>query len=239
MDHAHLSGAMTFMDGKTFLKETLESLKNECIETNKQWANKLSIAPSASITTIKPSGTVSQLVDSASGIHTRHSAYYTRTVRADSKDPLALFLKEKRVPYEVDVTNASNLVFSFPIAAPSGCITRTDRTAIETLDHYLVYKRYWCEHNPSITVYVKEEEWLDVGAWVYKNLDDIGGVSFLPQNDHVYQQAPYQDLTEAEYTKLREEFPVINWEQFDSYEVDDANMNMHELACVGGFCETP
>ncbi len=237
MDHPHLSGSMTFMDGKTFLKDTLTSLKELTVETNKEWAEKIGINPSVSITTVKPSGTVSQLVDSASGIHTRHSQYYVRTVRADSKDPLALFLKEKGVPYEVDVTNVSNLVFSFPIAAPSGCITRTDRTAIETLDHYLLFKHYWCEHNPSITVYVKENEWLDVGAWVYKNLDDIGGVSFLPHNDHVYQQAPYQDLDQYTYHKLASEFPTINWEEFDSYEVDDANMNMHELSCVSGACE--
>ena len=187
----------------------------------------------------KPSGTVSQLVDSASGIHPRHSEYYVRTVRADSKDPLALFLKDRGVPNETDVTNPSNVVFSFPIAAPTGSITRHGRNAITALEHYLVYKRYWCEHNPSITVYVKENEWMDVGAWVYRHLDDIGGVSFLPHSDHVYQQAPYQDVSSEEYAKLREAFPTIDWLEFDKYEVDDATMNMHELACVGGFCETP
>ena len=239
MDHPHLSGQMTFMDGKTFLEETLTLLKNECIETNKQWAAKIGINPSVSITTVKPSGTVSQLVDSASGIHPRHSQYYVRTVRADIKDPLALFLKEKGLPNEVDVTNPSNVVFSFPIRAPSNSITRHGRSAIQALEHYLVFKRHWCEHNPSITVYVKENEWMEVGAWVYQHLNDIGGVSFLPHNDHVYQQAPYQDLTEQQFNELTATMPKIDWNEFDKYEVDDANMNMHELACVGGFCETP
>lgn len=185
----------------------------------------------------KPSGTVSQLVDSASGIHPRHNQYYIRTVRADHKDPLALFLKEKGVPCEEDVTNKSNLVFSFPMKAPDGCITRSDRTALEQLEHYLIFKKHWCEHNPSITVYVKEHEWPEVGAWVYNNLDDVGGVSFLPHSEHVYQQAPYQDITKEQYEKLLSEFPEVNWDDFDSYEVDDATVNMHELACVGGSCE--
>lgn len=244
MDHPVLSGSKMYFDDESFkndfnIRETLETLKGTTIEVNKEYADKLNIAPSASITTVKPSGTVSQLVDSASGIHPRHSDYYIRTVRADVKDPLALFLKEAGVPNEPDVTNPSNVVFSFPIAAPAGSITRHERTAIEALEHYLVFKHHWCEHNPSITVYVKESEWLDVGAWVYRNLDDLGGVSFLPHNDHVYQQAPYQDLTQNEFLELEGEFPTIDWGMFDAYEVDDATMNMHELACVGGFCETP
>ena len=140
---------------------------------------------SAAITTVKPSGTVSQLVDSASGIHPRHSDYYIRTVRADVKDPLAIFLKEKGVPCEVDVMNDSNLVFSFPQKAPQNSITRKQWNAIQQLEHYLKFKKYWCEHNPSITVYVREHEWMEVGAWVYKNFDDIGGVSFLPYNDQI------------------------------------------------------
>jgi ribonucleoside-triphosphate reductase len=187
----------------------------------------------------KPSGTVSQLVDSASGIHPRHSPYYIRTVRADHKDPLAVFLRESGVPVEEDVTNKSNLVFSFPVAAPVGSITRTDRTAIEQLEHYLTFQKYWCEHNPSITVYVKEHEWLEVGAWVYKNLADLGGVSFLPFNDHVYKQAPYQDISQEEYEQLAASFPSIDWDEFNKFEVDDATVNMHEAACIaGGFCET-
>lgn len=219
------------------LKTVLTSLKNVAIESNAEWAGKLGIPASAAITTVKPSGTVSQLVDSASGIHPRHNSHYVRTVRADHKDPLALFLKDAGVPCEVDVMNKSNLVFSFPIKAPEGCITRSDRTAIEQLEHYLTYQKYWCEHNPSITVYVKEDEWLDVGAWVYKHLNDIGGVSFLPHSEHTYQQAPYQDITAEQYETLAASFPKIDWAAFDKYEIDDANMNMHELSCVSGACE--
>jgi ribonucleoside-diphosphate reductase alpha chain len=212
-------------------------MKEKAIETNKEWADKLSIPQSAAITTVKPSGTVSQLVDSASGIHPRHSDYYIRTVRADVKDPLAIFLKEKGVPCEVDVMNDSNLVFSFPQKAPQDSITRKQWNAIQQLEHYLKFKKFWCEHNPSITVYVREHEWMEVGAWVYKNFDDIGGVSFLPYNDHVYQQAPYQDCTAPEYYKAEQEFPDLDWNEFDNYEVDDATVNMHELACVSGACE--
>ena len=215
----------------------LVSLKNEAINTNKEWAEKLGIQPSAAITTVKPSGTVSQLVDSASGIHPRHAAHYIRTVRADSKDPLALFLKDAGVPCEVDVMNASNLVFAFPQKAPEGSVTRNEVSALEQLEHYLIFQKHWCEHNPSITVYVKEHEWMDVGAWVYKHLTEIGGVSFLPHSDHVYQQAPYQDIDEATYNKLLAEFPPIDWQAFDKYEVDDSTVNHHELACVNGACE--
>lgn len=236
MDHMYLSDTVGIPGG---LSEFLKNLKQYTIDVNKEWAHILGINPSTSITTVKPSGTVSQLVNSASGIHPRYSEFYIRTVRADSKDPLATFLKEKNVPYETDVTNSSNIVFSFPIASPDGSITNKQRHAVEALEHYLIFKNAWCEHNPSITVYVKENEWMEVGAWVYKHLNDIGGVSFLPQADHIYKQAPYQEITLEEYTKLVEEFPEIDWEEFDKYEIDDANMNMHELACVGGFCETP
>lgn len=248
MDHPVLSGntkngtAPLEMDIKQHpdvLKHLLFELKNETIKTNKEWASRLGIPVSASITTVKPSGTVSQLVDSASGIHPRHNQYYIRTVRADVKDPLATFLKDQGVPYESDVTNSSNLVFSFPISAPELCITRNDRSALEALDHYLLFKQYWCEHNPSITVYVKEHEWLEVGAWVYQHLDDIGGVSFLPHSEHVYQQAPYQDITKEQYEELAEKFPIINWEDFGDYEKEDNTTASHELACVGTSCELP
>jgi ribonucleoside-diphosphate reductase alpha chain len=215
----------------------LEDLKKIAIETNKITAKNLGISPSVSITTVKPSGTVSQLVDSASGIHPRHNPYYIRTVRSDHKDPLAVFLKENGVPCEPDVTNPSNLVFSFPIKSPTNAVFRKDVNAITQLEHYLKFKKYWCEHNPSITVYVKENEWLEVGAWVYKNLNDIGGVSFLPFSDHVYKQAPYQDIDEKQYNKLISEFPKINWDEFDKYEVDDSVINYSEFACVNGACE--
>ena len=235
MDHPVLAGKIT--GNSPNLADILEELKRLAIETNQKWAQILGIPPSAAITTIKPSGTVSQLVDSASGIHPRHNPYYIRTVRADVKDPLAVFMKDAGVPCEDDVTNASNLVFSFPIKAPETAVFRQERSAIEQLEHYLTFKKHWCEHNPSITVYVKEEEWMEVGAWVYKNFDDVGGVSFLPHNDHVYKQAPYQDIDQYTYHKLASEFPEIDWKAFDAYEQDDTHMGMKELACVSGYCE--
>lgn len=232
MDHHLLSGK-----GGQGLAGQLEKLRQISIETNKGWAERLGINPSASITTVKPSGTVSQLVDSASGIHPRHAEYYIRTVRADSKDPLALFLKDNGVPCEVDVMNSANLVFSFPQKAPEGSVIRNEISAIEQLEHYLIFQKHWCEHNPSITVYVKEHEWLEVGAWVYKNLEHVGGVSFLPHSDHVYQQAPYQDCTKEQYEAAVAAFPKIDWAAFDKYEVDDSTVVMHELSCVAGHCE--
>lgn len=234
MDNPILNGSSAAGD----LGYLLTELKNETVATNAEWAGKLGINPSASITTVKPSGTVSQLVDSASGIHPRHNPFYIRTVRADVKDPLAIFMQEKGVPCEVDVTNNSNLVFAFPVAAPPGSIVRSDRSALEQLDHYLTFKRYWCEHNPSITVYVKEHEWIDVGAWVYKNMDDVGGVSFLPHNEHVYQQAPYQDISKKDYQQFVDAFPKIDWAEFDSYEWDEDTTNgSQELSCTSGSCE--
>ena len=242
MDHPFLSGrdkSAIKTDGETFtfLESALDDLRNLTISTNKEWAEKLGVEQSASITTVKPSGTVSQLVDSASGIHPRYSKYYVRTVRADVKDPLATFLTEQGVPVEPDVTNPSNLVFSFPVRSPDGAVLRNDLSALDQLEHYLIYKRYWCEHNPSITVYVREHEWLAVGAWVYEHLDDCGGVSFLPHSDHVYQQAPYQEIDASEYFRREQEWPTIDWSAFNAYEGDDTNVNMHELACVGGVCE--
>jgi ribonucleoside-triphosphate reductase len=233
MDNGPLSGRTGSID----LKHWLNSLKDEAITTNKQWSSKIGIEPSTAITTVKPSGTVSQLVDSASGIHPRHSEFYIRTVRSDHKDPLAIFLKEKGVPVEVDVTNPSNLVFAFPIKAPAQAVYRNNVSALDQLEHYLIFKKYWCEHNPSITVYVKDHEWLAVGAWVYEHMEDIGGVSFLPFSDHIYQQAPYQDLDAPTYNKLASEFPKIDWKEFDEYEVDDSVINYSEFACVNGACE--
>jgi len=221
------------------LNEVLNLLKNEVIKTNKEYADRLGIPHSVAITTVKPSGTVSQLVDSSSGIHARHSDYYIRTVRADVKDPLAIFMKDKGVPCESDVTNPSNLVFSFPCMAPNGSVTRTERSAIQCLEHYLSYKRHWCEHNPSITVSVKEHEWMDVGAWVYRNMKDIGGVSFLPETDHIYQQAPYQEIDEDTYMQLSEAMPELSWDEFNLYEKGDTTTGMQELACVSGNCELP
>lgn len=235
MDHPVLGGHDLF--GHVSLDTALKGLKDVAINTNKEWAEKLGIEQSLAVTTVKPSGTVSQLVDSASGIHPRYSEYYIRTVRADSKDPLATFLIAQGVPVEADVTNGNNLVFSFPVKSPDAAVLRNDIGAVEQLEHYLVFKQNWCEHNPSITIYVKEDEWLDVGAWVYKHLDDVGGVSFLPHSDHVYQQAPYQEITAEQYAAAVETFPTIDWNEFDKFEIDDATMNMHELSCVSGVCE--
>lgn len=244
MDHPVLSGNQKFWTGNGApgrdlrLVGTLEELRELTISTNKEWSEKLGIEQSAAITTIKPSGTVSQLVDSASGIHPRYSKHYIRTVRADAKDPLATFLKEQGVPVEPDVTNASNLVFSFPVQSPDGAVLRNDITALEQLEHYLVYKKHWCEHNPSITVYVREHEWLAVGAWVYQHLDDCGGVSFLPHSDHVYQQAPYQEIDSSQYAIAAESFPKVDWGKFDTYEVDDSLMQgQQEFSCSAGVCE--
>lgn len=221
------------------IADIIKNLEINYIEKDKNCYNlhKKRLSLTNLVNNCKPSGTVSQLVDSASGIHPRHNDYYIRTVRADVKDPLAAFLKDKGVPCEQDYINPSNLVFSFPMKAPEGSITRNSRTALQQLEHYLKFKTYWCEHNPSITVYVKEHEWPEVGAWVFNNMDSIGGVSFLPHNEHSYQQAPYQDIDKETYEKALAEFPKIVWAEFDSYEVDDATVSMHELACVSGACE--
>jgi len=215
--------------------ELLVELKNVAIETNKKWAAVLGIEPSVSITTVKPSGTVSQLVDSASGIHPRYSQFYVRTVRSDKKDPLSVFLKEQGIMCEDDLYNPNNYVFSFPMKAPDGSVMRDDMSAIDQLEHYKMYQSKWCEHNPSITVYVREHEWLEVAAWVYKNFDNIGGVSFLPHSDHLYRQAPYQEISEGEYNKLKEMMPVVDWASFK--EDEDNVVSYKELACVSGVCE--
>ena len=240
MDHPLLSG--TSKDNKTVLScealtQTLEELKEVAIETNKEWAKKLGIEQSTAITCVKPSGTVSQLVNSASGIHPRYSPYYIRTVRADSKDPLALWMIEQGFPHEPDVTKPdSTMVFSFPQKAPESSVFRNDRTAIEQLEHWLVYQRHWCEHKPSVTIYVKEEEWLEVGSWVYRNFGEMSGVSFLPHSDHNYQQAPYQEIDADEYNAAVSRMPHdVDWTSFSEYE--DATIGSQTLACSAGVCE--
>lgn len=237
MDHPILSGA-DMPRGDTKLAEILTTLKEISIATNKEWAERLGINPSVAITTVKPSGTVSQLVDSSSGIHPRYSQFYTRTVRADKKDPLARFLRDQGVPVEDDVTKPDNVdVFSFPVKSPECSVLRDEMNAIGQLEHYLIYKKHWCEHNPSITVYVKENEWLEVGAWVYKHFEEIGGISFLPYDDHVYKQAPYQPITEEQYLKDVSSFPTIDWSAFHSYENRETVSIQPELACSAGACE--
>lgn len=223
----------------TYLEQMLEDLRNEAVKTNTLWASKLNIPVSAAITCVKPSGTVSQLVDSASGIHARHSPYYIRTVRADKKDPLAIMMKDMGFPVEDDVTKPQHTyVFSFPQKSPENAIYRKDLSAIEQLELWLTYQRHWCEHKPSVTVSVKEEEWPEVGAWVYNHFDEMSGVSFLPFSDHVYKQAPYQDCTKEEYEALAAKMPKnVDWTKLATYEKQDATTGSQELACVAGGCE--
>ena len=215
----------------------LEELKNEANKTNKKYAKMLDIEPSKSITCVKPSGTVSQLVDSASGIHTRHSPYYIRTIRMDKKDSIYEFLKDKGVQVEDEQFRPdSTAVFSFPIKAPSGAITRDDKTAIEQLENWLVYQRHWCNHKPSVTISVKDNEWMDVGAWVWKYFDEISGISFLPHSDHSYVQAPYQECTKEEYQDLLKKTPKdVDWLSFK--EEEDNTEGSQTLACTGNACE--
>ena len=222
------------------LPTILEELREHARVTNEKWADILGISPAAGITCVKPSGTVSQLVDSASGIHTRHSEYYIRTVRADKKDPLAKMMVDKGFPVESDVMKPdTGYVFSFPIKSPDGCVTRDDRSAIQQLELWKTYQLYWCEHKPSITVSVKEDEWLEVGAWVYANFDIMSGVSFLPHSNHTYQQAPYQEIDEATYMEWLSKMPTnVDWSALKDYEqTDEAVTGIREYACTGGACE--
>jgi len=221
------------------LEKTLEYLRSVAVDTNIEWAERLGIPTSTAITCVKPSGTVSQLVDSASGIHTRHSDYYIRTVRGDNKDPLTQFLIDKGVPSEPCVMKPDNTtVFSFPVKSPDNAVTRNDMTAIEQLEMWLAYQRNWCEHKPSVTVSVKDDEWLDVGAFVYKHFDEMSGVSFLPYDGGTYQQAPYQDCTKGDYEELLAIMPDdIDWSELAEYEAEDNTAGMQTMACSGDVCE--
>ena len=221
------------------LESTLSKLREVAVETNAEWAERLKINPSVAITCVKPSGTVSQLVDSASGIHARHSPYYIRTVRGDNKDPLTQFMIDQGIPNEPCVFKGdTTTVFSFPVMSPNRAVTRNDMTAIEQLEMWLTYQRYWCEHKPSVTISVRDDEWLAVGAFVYEHFDEMSGVSFLPHSDHTYQQAPYQDCTREEYKALLKSMPKqINWEALSEYEQEDNTVAMQTMACSGDVCE--
>ena len=229
-------------NGRRGLEETakvLEELKSVAVETNKEWAAKIGIPQSASVTCVKPSGTVSQLTDAASGIHARHNPYYIRTVRGDKKDPLAIMMSDLGFPCEDDVMKPEHtLVFSFPMKSPDQAVFRTDMTAIEQLELWKVYQDAWCEHKPSVTISVKEDEWMDVGAWCYKYFDYMSGVSFLPFSDHTYRQAPYQDCSETEYKELLEKMPKdVDWSILSNYESTDLTLGAQEMACAAGGCE--
>ena len=221
------------------LPSILEELKQVAIDTNKEWAERLGIQQSVAITCVKPSGTVSQLVDSASGIHARHSEYYIRTVRGDNKDPLTSFMKDQGIPNEPCVMKPdTTTVFSFPQRSPALAVTRNDMSAIEQLEMWLVYQRHWCEHKPSVTVTVRDEEWVDVGAWVYKHFDEVSGISFLPHSDHTYQQAPYQDCDKEIYDAMLKNMPDrIDWSKLSDYETEDTTKSSQTLACSAGVCE--
>ncbi len=228
MDNALTNGT------KGDTKKLLNELRQVAVDTNREYADKLGIERSASITCVKPSGTVSQLVDSASGIHARHNPYYIRTVRADNKDPLCKMMKAEGFPNEPDVTKPDHTtVFSFPAKSPSGAVCRNDMTAWRQLSLWHTYAKEWCEHKPSVTVSVKEDEWVNTSAWVYDNFDDISGISFLPFSDHTYKQAPYQDCTKEEYKELLKQMPKkVNWASLANYETQDYTSASQEFACT-------
>ena len=236
-----LTGIMDCVELNTIdgLAPRLETLKKHAVDTNKALADKLGIPQSTAITCVKPSGTVSQLVDSASGIHARHNPYYIRTVRGDNKDPLTEFMKASGIPNEPDVMKPEHTtVFSFPMMSPKGSVCRTDMTAIEQLEIWKVYAQSWCEHKPSVTISVKEEEWVPVGAWCWENFEHVSGISFLPFSDHTYQQAPYQDIDEKTYKKLAKAMPTnIDWNKLQDFEKEDNTKGSQELACTAGVCE--
>ena len=220
-------------------KKWLEALKAQAIDVNRIYADKLGVPASAAITCVKPSGTVSQLTDTASGIHARHSEYYIRTVRGDNKDPLTQFMKDSGIPAEPCVMKPdSTTVFSFPTKSPSGAVTRNDMTALEQLELWKNYALNWCEHKPSVTITVKDAEWMAVGAWVYENFDICSGISFLPHSDHTYAQAPYQEIDEETYNNLKEQMPEsIDWSALSLYEKEDTTSGSQTLACTAGACE--
>jgi ribonucleoside-triphosphate reductase len=249
------------------LEETLEHLRKVAVDTNAEWADRLGIPVSAAITCVKPSGTVSQLVDSASGIHTRHSQYYIRTVRGDNKDPLTQFMKDQGIPNEPCVMKPdTTTVFSFPVKSPEGAVVRDDVSAMEQLKTWLIYQRHWCEHKPSVTVSVKDDEWMEVGAFVYEHFDEMSGVSFLPYDGGTYQQAPYQEVSkdgavyrqefvgvdsegnetykdtgeviQHSYESLKSLMPKsIDWSGLSEYEQEDNTSGMQTMACSGDSCE--
>ncbi len=221
------------------LSKTLEHLRNVAVSTNHELADRLDIQRSTAITCVKPSGTVSQLVDSSSGIHARHSHHYIRTVRGDNKDPLTQFMIDQGIPNEPDVFKPDQTtVFSFPVKAPAGAVVTEDLTAIEQLETWLMFQRHWCEHKPSVTINVRKDEWFEVGAFVYEHFDEMSGVSFLPYNEHTYQQAPYQEIGKSEYEELAKLMPKkIDWSLLTNYEESDNTVGMQTMACSGDSCE--
>jgi len=220
------------------LEKWLEQIRDVAVKTNEKWAAKLGISQSAAITCVKPSGTVSQLVDSASGIHPRFSKHYIRRVRSDKKDPLAVFMESAGFPVEQDVMSPSSAVFSFPVKSPEKCTTVKQVGAMQQLQLWKAYQNHWCEHKPSITVYYTDSEFLQVAQWIWENFDLCSGISLLPYSDHVYQQAPYEEIDAEKYEELLAAMPVgVNWEDLGNFEQEDNTTGSQELACVGGACE--
>ena len=235
MDNKLLNGKGSSQE----LPSLLQDLRDEAVKVNEEFAKKIGINQSVAVTCVKPSGTVSQLVDAASGIHARHNPFYVRTVRGDKKDPLTKMMTDMGFPVEDDVMNPSHTaVFSFPMSVNKDAVFRTDMTAIDQLKLWKVYQENWCEHKPSVTISVKENEWLEVGAWVYDNFDMMSGVSFLPFSEHTYKQAPYQDVAKEEFEMLLNKMPKeIDWSKLGDYEKTDMTIGAQELACVAGGCE--
>ena len=232
MDHYLLSKPTTD------LEKWLTEMKDVSIKTNQEWADRLGVNQSVAITCVKPSGTVSQLVDSASGIHPRFSSRYIRRVRSDKKDPLAIYMTNAGFPVENDVMSDASLVFSFPVKAPETSVTVNQVGAMQQLELWKTYQNFWCEHKPSITIYYTDDEYLQVAQWIWDNFDICSGISLLPYSDHVYQQAPYEEIDEEKYQKLVAEMPQnINWEDLAQLETEDNTVGSQELACVGGACE--
>jgi hypothetical protein len=220
------------------LAPLLDHLRQHAVAVNVEWAGKLGITPSVAVTCVKPSGTVSQLVNCSPGIHTRFSEYLVRAIREDRKNPIGAFLKACGVPNEPDVTKPNDVdVFFFPLASPEGSITRNKLTAIEQLELYLTYRQHWTEHNPSTTIYVRDHEWLEVATWVYKHFDQIGGIAFLPFTNHIYKQAPYTEVSEVEYRAASLKMPEIDWLKLPEFEKDDHTTAMKEVACSGNSCD--
>lgn len=234
MDHPILNGSNRLAN----LPSMLEELKNVAIETNKEWAEKLGIPQSTAITCIKPSGTVSQLVDSSSGIHARYAPYYIRRVRNDKKDPLCQFMVDSGIPWEEDVTNPNTVVFSFPQKAPEGAVMEGERSALEMLELFKIYQDHWCEHKPSITIHYTNDEYLGIGQWVWDNWDSVTGISLLPKSDHIYKQAPYEAISEEQYNEMVAIMPKeIDWNKLVDYEKEDTTTGTREYACTAGACE--
>jgi ribonucleoside-triphosphate reductase len=230
------------LNGSNSMQETgriLDTLRAVAVATNKKVAEAIGIQQAAAVTCVKPEGTSSQLTLTSSGLHTWHNSEYIRTVRMDMKDSLTQFMMDAGFPWEPDVMNPENTaVFSFPIKAPEGALTRNDLTATQHLDLWMTYQRHWCEHKPSVTIYVKPDEWETVGNWVYDNFDEVSGISFLPHSEHTYQQAPYQDITSDEYNEWLDRMPRdVDWDMLSSYELEDGTTGTQELACTAGQCE--